>query len=227
VRPPLEEQRQVLHQLRGKNLKKGSAAGSRKRSGWLALLVILAAVFGGCTSLRSPAGEGDYYLFPFENDLEGWVTKGADLGRPPVNWSISRSGEMVKGGSSAVVFDLANSGSQANIWLERQFPLEAGQRYRVRVAYDFASADHGDAPWRLITGIAPSRFTGGGDLVYQGDTASGAAPGFQWQEKSYELIVQANAEGNVYAAIGVQGTGEGQRRYFLDNVRITFTRETP
>ncbi|MFH0941561.1 MAG: hypothetical protein V1823_00830 [Chloroflexota bacterium] len=197
---------------------------------WLVWLLPLIIALGGCTSLRSPAGKGDYYLFPFENDLEGWAAKGVDLGKPPVTWSITRSGEMVKGGKSAVIFDLTNLNTQANIWLERSFPLEPGQRYRVQVAYDFASADRsGVNPWRLITGVAPAPFGGSDDLVYQGDTGNGpgSAAGYQWLGKAYDFVVQANADGHVYAAIGIRGNGEAQRHYFLDNVRITFTRDTP
>lgn len=194
----------------------------------LLCLLPLIIVLGGCTSLRSPAGKGDYYLFPFENDLEGWAAKGADLGKPPVTWSITRTGEMVKGGKSAAIFDLANSKLQANIWLERSFPLTPGQRYRVQVAYDFASADRSSAnPWQLITGVAPAPFGGSNDLVYQDDTGNGSSgDGYQWLEKTYDFTVQANAEGHVYAAIGIRGTEETRRHYFLDNVRITFTRDT-
>jgi hypothetical protein len=186
-------------------------------------------LLGGCTSLKSPAEEGAYYLFPFENDLEGWVVKGADLGEPPVTWSITRSGEVTRGGRSAAIFNLSNTNGQAKIWLERIFPMEPGQRYRVRVEYDFASADWGDVNlWRLVTGVAPGQFHGSDDLVYQGDTGNGlgSAAGYQWLEKAYDFTVQADAEGKVYAAIGIWGTWEAERRYFLDNVRITFTRDT-
>jgi hypothetical protein len=193
-----------------------------------AMVVMIAGiVLSGCTSLRSPAGKGDYYLFPFENDLEGWATKSADLGKPPVEWSINRSGEMIKGGKSAAILTLASSGGQPSIWLEKSFPLNPGQRYQVKVTYDFASADS-ENTWRLITGVAQSQFSNSQDLVFQGDTANGAgsSAGFQWQQKDFNFTVQANGEGKVYVAIGVQGTSEGQRHYFLDNVAVTFNRDT-
>ena len=68
----------------------------------------------------------------------------------------------------------------------------------------------------------------GDDLVYQGDTANGlsSAAGHQWLEKSYDFAVQADSEGRVCASIGVWGTWEAGRSYFLDDVRITFTRES-
>lgn len=107
--------------------------------------------------------------------------KGADLGKPPVAWSINRSGEMIKGGKSTMILDLTNGNCQANIWLEKSFQLESNQRYTVQVIYDFASADSIANPWQLIIGAASSQFTGSSDLVYQGDTATGAdsPPGFQ------------------------------------------------
>jgi len=132
---------------------------------------------------------------------------------------------MIKGGKSAMAFNLDNVAGQANIWLEKTFSLEPNQSYNAQIIYDFASADPGAAPWQLITGAAPAQFGGSGDLVYQGGTAS-SGDGFQWQEKSYEIKVRANADGNVYIAIGIRGNSPGQRHYFLDNVRITFNRDT-
>jgi hypothetical protein len=68
----------------------------------------------------------------------------------------------------------------------------------------------------------------GDGLVYQGDTANGlsSAAGHLWLEKSYDFTVQADSEGQAYAGIGVWGTWEAERSYFLDNVRITFTRDS-
>ena len=193
---------------------------------WLLPLVM---VLVGCNSLETPAERGAYYVFPFENDLEGWIVKGIDLDNPPVTWSIIRSQEVVRGGKSAVKFTLSNLNGRAKIWLERPFDLDPDQRYRVKIEYAFASADGGEVnSWRLITGVVPKPFQNGDDFVYQGDTVSGLSPaaGHQWLEKSYDFTVQADSEGRVYAGIGVWGTWEAGRSYFLDNVRITFTRDS-
>lgn len=193
---------------------------------WYWLLPLLVAL-AGCSSLETPAERGAYYFFPFENDLEGWTVRGTDLDNPSVSWSIARSGEMVKGGKSAVSFTLANHNGQAKIWLERPFETEPDQRYRVKIEYAWASADWGEVNlWRLITGVSPKPFRNGQGLVYQGDTGNGlnSAIGHQWLKKSYDFTVRADSEGRVYAAIGVWGTWETERRYFLDNLRVTFTR---
>ena len=118
---------------------------------WLLPLVV---ALTGCSNLETPAGHGAYYVFPFENDMEGWAAKGTDLDSPSVSWLITRSGEMVKGGKSAVNFTLSNLNGRAKIWLERSFKLEPDQRYRVKIEYAFASADGGEVNlWRLITGV--------------------------------------------------------------------------
>ena len=198
----------------------------RRMRYWLLPLIV---VLAGCSNLETPAERGAYYFFPFENDLEGWIVKSTDLDSPSVSWSIARSQKMVKGGKSAVNFTLSNLNGRAKIWLERPFELEPNQRYRVKIEYAFASADRGEVGlWRLITGVAPKPFHDGDDLIYQGDTANGlsSAAGHQWLEKSYDFAVQADSEGRVYASIGVWGTWEAGRSYFLDNVRITFTRDS-
>ena len=44
-----------------------------------------------------------------------------------------------------------------------------------------------------------------------------------WLEKSYNLQVTSDDEGNVVVAVGVWGTFEVERTYYIDDLRITFT----
>ena len=47
--------------------------------------------------------------------------------------------------------------------------------------------------------------------------------GFKWLEKSYDLNLLAAADGTLYIDIGIWGTSESYRAYYLDNLRITIT----
>lgn len=91
----------------------------------------------------------------------------------------------------------------------------------------------------LVRGIGPSLASAGlsdvltgatpavtrNDLTYQDETGSGEQTntGYKWLEKSYDFNVLSAADVAFYVDVGVWGTWETYRAYYIDNVRITVT----
>lgn len=192
------------------------------------LCSILLAGCGGTTVNRPPGSSG---TFSFENDLQGWTPRATDVfeaGNPPAvaTWSIQPSQERASDGGSSLRLTVSNLTDAAKVWIERDFTVTPNRRYRVKVQYALASADFGDINlWRIITGVAPSSPQTRDDLTYQDTTGNGSdAPGgYTWLEKSYDLDATSGADGRLYVTIGVWGTSEHPRTYYLDNVRITIS----
>ena len=179
-------------------------------------------VFGGCGN--NPPWQGDYF-FSFEHDMEGWVAKGTDLDNPPVEWSIQRTQEIVKDGNTALKFYLSNLNDAGKIWIERSFDVKSDSLYQVNVRYSFASADFGDLNlWTIITGVIQEPPQSRDDLIYQGDTGNGseADTGYKWLEKSYGFTAQSSSSGKLYVIIGIWGTWETTRTYYVDVVQVSF-----
>jgi len=188
----------------------------------LVLTVLVLAVLVGCDESGIPSS--GTLTFSFEEDMEGWVANGTDLDNPPVEWSIERSKDITSDGKTAVRLYLNNMNDAGKIWIERPFDGEPNRTYQVHVEYDFASADWGDMNlWPIITGAVPE--SAKTELVYQEDTRNNASPedGFVWLRKSYDFDVGSGPDGKVYVIIGVWGTWETARTYYLDNIDISFT----
>ena len=89
--------------------------------------------------------------------------------------------------------------------------------------FSFGTADWGDLNhWTIIAGVRTSPAVTRDDLTYQGTTANGESSdtGYKWLEKSYDFTVTSDADGTLYVDIGVWGTWETPRVYYIDNVRI-------
>lgn len=188
-------------------------------------LIGLLFLLGGC--VNNPPGQNDYF-FSFEQDLEGWAVKGADLDNPPVKWSIQRTQEIVRDGNIALKYYLSNLNDAGKIWIERSFDVKSDSLYQVNVSYSFASADWGDLNlWTIITGVIQEPSQSRDDLVYQGDTGNGSqtGTGYKWLEKSYDFTVQSNSSGRLYIIIGIWGTWETPRTYYVDKVLVSFIKK--
>jgi len=194
----------------------------KTRGSFVYPFILLLLMFVGCGEPIAPTP--DNYLFSFERDMEDWIANGTDLDNPPVEWSIERSQDIASNGETAVRLYLNNMNDAGKIWIEQPFDLEPDRAYQAHLEYDLASADWGDVNlWTIITGVLPKSPELG--LVYQGHTGNNAEPedGFVWLQKSYNFSVNSGPEGKLYVMIGVWGTWETARTYYLDNVNISFT----
>ncbi|MFW6385778.1 MAG: hypothetical protein ACOCZP_01335 [Candidatus Hadarchaeota archaeon] len=168
------------------------------------------------------------YEFSFENDMEEWTSMGADLDNPPIEWGIERSQEYSVDGQYSLKYELANMNDAGKIWIERSFDVEPEKTYRVDVSYDLASRDYGVNLWTIITGAYPDIPLKENDstqkLIFQGDTGTGSesVENHEWLDKSYDFLVDSGENGKIHVNIGIWGTWEATRTYYLDNLRIEF-----
>jgi hypothetical protein len=197
------------------------------------IFVVIALIIGAFLfcSLKMRDGEhngGADFFSSFEDDMEGWEARGMDLelGNSTIEWSIARSQERAKDGSSSLRLFLENWNDMGKIWVERGFVLKPSTMYRVDVSYALASADWGVANFfRIITGVLQETPKTRDELIYQGDTANGnpdSDVGHVWLNKSYTFMVQSNVDGEVYVILGVWGVWETPRTYYLDSIRVVF-----
>ena len=169
--------------------------------------------------------------FSFEQDLEGWTPDGADLelGGGSINWSIARSQDRATEGTASLKFYLENLNDAGKIWIARPFPAEPNQIYQVRVGYSLASSDYGFANhFTIISGVLKQPPKVPDDLrsTFQDLTLNGndSDVGYVWLDKGYEFTAEANDEGILYVLIGVWGTFETPRTYYVDNVRLSLAK---
>jgi hypothetical protein len=159
--------------------------------------------------------------------MQGWEAKALDLelANSTIDWSITRSQEKANDGSTSLRFYLANLNDMGKIWIERGFALKPNTQYQVNITYAFASMDWGDLNFfRIITGVLQEPTKSRDELVYQGDTGNGASSdvGYLWLRKNYSFSVESDTSGKLYVTIGVWGTWEVPRTYYLDNLEIVF-----
>ncbi len=200
--------------------------GTLKRS-FLTLTVAAATFITGCDRKGEITIVPEFDLsYSFEGSLEQWYANGVDLSDPPVTWSVAQSNAEASLGSGSAELVLENANGRAKIWLERVFEVEPDREYDIEISFDFGSAD-GDAitPWRIIAGASTSAPESASDLTIQ-DATSQAQPGpnIEFGERRYTVRAAGDEEGRIYVALGVWGTTAAFRTYFIDNVRLLFTR---
>lgn len=189
-------------------------------------LAALAAVFVACSD--DTIGPDGIVRFEtsFETGFDGFTADGTDLDDPPIEWSIERTNDRADEGAWSVRLDLDNLNDAGKIWIERAFDLEAGRAYDVEVSYAFGTSDFGDInTWSIIAGVAPESPETTDDLTFQGSTTTGSDQdvGVVWLEKNHAFTATAGASGELWVSLGVWGTSEFPRTYYLDDLRIEFT----
>lgn len=195
-------------------------------------LLILVSAFLACSENSSDPGPvAKEYRFSFEKDAQGWEPGGTDLelGDSTIPWSVGRGGERATEGSWSMRLYLDNMNDAGKIWMQRAFTLDPNTVYTVSVAYDFATADYGDLNlFTIIAGAGTTPPDNGKGLVFQGTTGNGSDTdtGYRWLEKAYSFPVTTGADGRVYVVLGVWGTWETARTYFIDDVSVRFSEET-
>lgn len=181
-----------------------------------------ALTLGACDD-SDPTGPGDQRTFSFESGLQGWDVAGADLDNPAVDWDITQTTDVANTGDASVRLMLDNLNDAGKIWIVRAFDVEPGQTYRADISFAFGTADYGSVNlWTIIAGAHAEPPVEANDLDFRDNTGTGQSEGtgLVWLDKSYTSTVTANADGEVYIAIGVWGTYEVERMYYVDDVVI-------
>lgn len=171
-------------------------------------------------------GEPLEFSFTLDEDLQGWEGVATDTLEPAIDWHARHATDVPESDDSAAEIHLENLNDQGKVWIERPFELDPGVQYEVEVRFDFATADWGAVNlFTMIAGVHPTPPRSADALTFQDDTGNGAdeSIGHVWQERSYEFSTMAPDHGTVHVAIGVWGTWEASRHYFVDNVSVTFT----
>ena len=197
-------------------------------------LITLAGLAGLVACADVGTGPGDppmSYEYWFEDGLGDWAVRALDteLGDGHIEWSIEPSIQLARRGQWSLKYFMNNLNDAGKIWIERPFDVEPNGRYSVRLSYELASRDFGDVNlFRIITGVLPEPADHRDALVptYQDQTGNGydTDVGFRWLNKDYEVTATAGEDGKLYVLIGVWGTWETPRTYYVDDVRITFKR---
>lgn len=198
------------------------------------LLFTLASGCDGTGPEREPVAT---HSFSFEDGMNGWTAHALDIqiGEDTIEWAVEPSGEYATDGSQSLRLYAENRTDAAKIWAERAFDLEPNSSYRVRVEYQFGTSDWGDVNnWRIITGAHTEPPRSHEALTYQDRTDHDRdTKDLVWLDKSFALgplstsqsqtlTAQTNDEGTLYAALGVWGTYEVGKTYYVDDVTITF-----
>lgn len=186
-------------------------------------LIVLAGCNHGGTGVRAPQVD---ITESFETGLADWTEAGADLGDPMATWSATVTTEEASAGTHSLKLTLDNTSADAKIWVQRAVHATPGQTYDVELSFDFATADYGSIDlWQIIAGVLPAPPDSAADLPFQGDTGNGLSSdqGYHWVHKEYTTTVTADADGYVYVVLGVWGTWDDQRSYYVDNVHLVLT----
>jgi hypothetical protein len=189
----------------------------------------LAALLGCSDDLSGPPG-GNLPGFSFESGMEGWTVHGVDLevGGQEIDWSIAPSRDRAAHGEQSLRFFLDNMTDAAKIWAERAVGVRPNRTYDVQVRFSLASADFGSANlFRVIAGAfaSPPRTREELAPAFRDETGNGSSTdvGYQWQTRTYTTTVTSGASGQIHVVVGIWGTWESARTYYVDDIRITAT----
>lgn len=169
----------------------------------------------------------------FETGMAGFAVDTDDLDGPPVSWSVERTTDEAEVGSASVAIQVDNVNDKAKVWIEREMlDLEPNTTYAVDIEFAFGSADWGTVNlWTLFADAdaeSPDSWSDFDDAV-RSDTGNGASEdsGVLWDDKTATVVAQTNAQGTLHIAIGVWGTYEVNRTYYLDDLKVTATEVAP
>jgi hypothetical protein len=170
-------------------------------------------------------------FFSFEQDFEGWATEHIKGFDPNEDWSVTRSQDRARDGSTSLrfffqgTFDLSAGPS----WIVRPFSLTPAQTYQVLVDFYLAtpfSNDTINAP-TIIAGasqVPPVTFQDLTPFLQDfGFNEKSFGFKYRWVKKQYEFTAQPSDSGQIYVIVGLRDFGEISTLY-IDSVRIACIR---
>jgi len=183
---------------------------------------------GGCGEAVAPPET--HSTFSFEQGLDGWAPDADACEVPPgilcAPWTIERTADLAYEGQHALKFYMDNVIDGAVIWIVRPFPVTPGRSYEVDVSYAFATRDWGEVNlFVLFTGVFRAPPTDLHVGTVQEPTGNGASSdvGYRWLRKRFHAAVSGDASGVLYVVVGVWGTWETPRTYFVDDLTVQLT----
>jgi hypothetical protein len=196
----------------------------------LSVLLLAGAFLAGCWDDDNPIDvdptDPVELTFPFDDDLQGWEPVAIDTLDPPIEWRVEHTDQEGYEGDGAVELFLNNINDAGKVWIEGAVELVPGINYDVDISYKLGTSDWGDVNlFTIITGVNQVPPRDAGELFFQGDTGhdQGQGAGLVWLDKAYQFEITPPTSGLVYVSIGVWGTFESPRTYYIDEVLIRFT----
>lgn len=168
----------------------------------------------------------------FEAGMEAWTAAAADIhvGGTPIDWWARLSTARASHGSRSVEIYMDNRTDAAKVWIVRPFAVEPNRDYVVHLNFDFASRDYGDVNlFQLLAGASPTAPVTGAEVLAVARTnmstgnGAGSDVGFQWSHRYMTKGVRSSPNGSLYILVGVWGTWETPRTYYVDNVSVELT----
>jgi hypothetical protein len=196
----------------------------------LSVLLLAGASLAGCWDDDDPIAVDPIdpveLTFSFDDDLQGWEPVAIDTLNPPIEWRVEHTDQEGYEGDGAVELFLNNINDAGKVWIEGAVELVPGINYDVDISYKLGTSDWGDVNlFTIITGVNEVPPRDAEDLFFQGDTGhdQGQDAGLVWLDKAYQFDISPLTSGLVYVSIGVWGTFESPRTYYIDEVLIRFT----
>lgn len=197
----------------------------RLMQAWLAPIALL-LLAAACSDSSGPVDRRVTVGTSFEQGLGAWSVAATDVmvGEEELAWSVTTSTERASDGATSVRFTADNRSDAAKLWIERHLDLRPNTTYQVTIFLHFATSDQGVVNlWRILAGALPSSPTTTEDLepTFQDETGKPTAgDGYVWIPKTYQESVTTGADGNAVIVIGVWGTFEAVRTYYIDDVEV-------
>lgn len=165
------------------------------------------------------------YCYSYEYGFEWWNRDRDDieLGDDTIQWSITRSNDRAAHGCYSLKYYLNNLNDAGKIWVEKPFYGMPYTRYLVRVSFSFASADYTQINnFTIIAGASSKNPETIDDFPYRKKTYNGGYNGYRWLDNSFTTYVTTDWRGVFYVGIGVWGTWETPRTYYVDKVIVEY-----
>jgi hypothetical protein len=169
-------------------------------------------------------------FFSFEQDFEGWATEHIKGFDPNEDWSVTRSQDRARDGSTSLKFFFQGTFDfpAGPSWIVRPFSLTPAQTYQVLVSFNSATPfSHDTIAPTIIAGASPVPPATVQDLApfFQGFAFNDKSFGFKyrWVKKEYEFTAQPNDSGQLYVIVGLQAFS-GIVSLYIDSVRIACIR---
>ena len=151
--------------------------------------------------------------------MEGWTANATDVGL--ADWSISPSTELWDDGITSLKLDLNNLSGKGKVWITRDFAVEPFSKYRVSLDYSFGGRFR---EYRIIAGVFRTPPLTADDLALAfHDDLPAELP--RWIHRSNEFTIKSKKSSTLYVVIGVTGTFQTHREYFIDSVCVTLTKK--
>lgn len=165
------------------------------------------------------------YTYSFENGtLQGWTADVYDDGGLP--WHVVPSTFIAHTGTWSLEYYLHNLNDAQKVWIEKPFEVPMClSGYSVVLTWYLASRDWGVANlWNVIASIGTRDPETYADFVTIGNTGNGDGDQYVWlPQQKYSKNLGITTAGEIWTALGIWGTWEVPRKYYVDDVSVKIT----